>query len=688
MKLFTKSAFKVALTCPTSLYYYGDERYANQNAENEFLASLAEGGFQVGELAKIYCDVLPENDLSELAGYQVPVERTAELLRQDRVNVAEAAFRFENLFVRADVIRKDGNRLDLIEVKAKSWNPETDVFVKTEKKSGRLVVAGDIQMYVYDVAFQKYVVENALREMGIPCEVHAYLMMADKSKIAETDGINQCFRISHKGGRVRVERTAEAVELRSSPPVLTAFDVDDVCAAIYEGSTAERDWLMGGHDFAEFVREKAAWYCNHERHSCDLKPGCYRCPFFATEATAGLLDGYRECWKERAGFTDGDFVRPLLKDLWGGGNTRQRAALFNRGKYFLDGIGVEDIGTPSKPNSKPGLDYCQRKLLQIAMATGRPELIRALSSNLRPSGAYLDVLGLRAEMAEWRYPLHMIDFETTAVALPFYAGMRPYEQVAFQFSHHVIERIDGDYRIRHAGQYINTKKGKFPNFEFVRALKSELEHDAGTVFRYATHENSILNAIRGQLQEGNEPDKAELIAFIETITHRREGGKLIVGSRDMVDLCDVVKRFYYHPAMKGSNSIKVVLPAVLNTSKRIREKYSKPIYGSEIPSLNIKPENAVAWIVRADDGTVENPYKKLPDVSMYLPDGLLKDRTDEEDDNGFTVNNGGAALTAYSMLQFADGRMSDALKEALLRYCELDTMAMVFIWEYFNECVG
>lgn len=57
-KLFTKSAFKVALECPAQLYYYHEpQEYANQNTQDEFLRSLAEGGFQVGELAKIYCGV-------------------------------------------------------------------------------------------------------------------------------------------------------------------------------------------------------------------------------------------------------------------------------------------------------------------------------------------------------------------------------------------------------------------------------------------------------------------------------------------------------------------------------------------------------------------------------------------------------------------------------------------------------
>ena len=44
-------------------------------------------------------------------------------------------------------------------------------------------------------------------------------------------------------------------------------------------------------------------------------------------------------------------------------------------------------------------------------------------------------------------------------------------------------------------------------------------------------------------------------------------------------------------------------------------------------------------------------------------------------------------MAAYSKIQFTDETMTEALRDALLTYCELDTLAMVFIWEYFmNEC--
>ena len=40
------------------------------------------------------------------------------------------------------------------------------------------------------------------------------------------------------------------------------------------------------------------------------------------------------------------------------------------------------------------------------------------------------------KMAGWKFPYHFIDFETNMMAIPFNAGRKPYEQIAFQFSSH------------------------------------------------------------------------------------------------------------------------------------------------------------------------------------------------------------------------------------------------------------
>ena len=54
------------------------------------------------------------------------------------------------------------------------------------------------------------------------------------------------------------------------------------------------------------------------------------------------------------------------------------------------------------------------------------------------------------------------------------------------------------------------------------------------------------------------------------------------------------------------------------------------------------------------------------------------------------LNDGGAALTAYARMQYQ--RMSryerEELSRALLRYCELDTMAMVMIYEGWREMLN
>ena len=679
-KLFTKSAFKIALECPRRLYYaYDSNLYANQDLDDDFLKSLAEGGFQVGELAKVYYGIQGEADIDVL-DYDESVRRTKELFEQENINIAEAAFRYGNLFVRADIIEKKGNEITLVEVKAKSWNPQEDTFLDKKNK-----VRSAIRPYVYDVAFQKYVITKALQEQYPDREyvVKARLMMADKSRNATVDGLNQMFRIcTLENGRTGVDVSPrawdEALPVPERERVLRAFDVDALCDMIISGDVAEQGTLewMEGMAFEPFVAKMSAQYCDRVK-ATDFRLGskCFSCPFHKVPSDApAKLDGYVECWKEKAHFTDADFTKPLIKDL--SGQYIRKGKMVDEGKYFMEELTSDDLARSNGKCSR-GLDHLQRKWLQIAIATGNEDLKKDFGSFLN-EGIYLDKDGLREEMSKWVFPLHFIDFETSGVALPFYKGMRPYEQVAFQFSHHKVEmNLDGDYTVSHADQYINTEKGFFPNFQFVRELKKALEGDNGTIFRYSNHENTILCKIHEQLSVSEEPDRDELMAFIEHIT---KGGE-----REMIDLADAVLKYYYHPLMKGSYSIKVVLPSVLNSSGFIKGKYSQPIYGTSLmPSLNLKEKT---WIEMDSDGvTVKNPYKLLPPIASYID---VSEETVErmELDEAESIANGGAALAAYSKLQFSDTVMTDALRQALLCYCELDTLAMVFIWEYFWHSV-
>jgi hypothetical protein len=95
-----------------------------------------------------------------------------------------------------------------------------------------------------------------------------------------------------------------------------------------------------------------------------------------------------------------------------------------------------------------------------------------------------------------------------------------------------------------------------------------------------------------------------------------------------------------------------------------------PIYGATggTPSKNFKD---MVWWRLANDGTVTDPYKLL--LTQLDGDG------DDAEIEG--INQGGAASYAYLRLQFEDLSLAERLtiEQALLRYCELDTLAMVRI---------
>lgn len=47
-RCLTKSRFKLAMECPTKLYYTEKDEYVNNAIDDPFLLALADGGFQVG----------------------------------------------------------------------------------------------------------------------------------------------------------------------------------------------------------------------------------------------------------------------------------------------------------------------------------------------------------------------------------------------------------------------------------------------------------------------------------------------------------------------------------------------------------------------------------------------------------------------------------------------------------------
>ena len=117
-RYLTKTRFSLALGCPTKLFYTRKKDFTDTKNDASFLLALAEGGFQVGELAKYYHPGGYSIDSLEI---NKAIQETNQLLAKDKVIIYEAAFRFNHYFIRVDVLVKNGNNIELIEVKAKSF---------------------------------------------------------------------------------------------------------------------------------------------------------------------------------------------------------------------------------------------------------------------------------------------------------------------------------------------------------------------------------------------------------------------------------------------------------------------------------------------------------------------------------------------------------------------------------------
>jgi hypothetical protein len=499
-------------------------------------------------------------------------------------------------------------------------------------------------------------------------KITPYLCLVDKTKSATVDGLNQFFRIEKfPNSRTGVRKTFKQVS-QLGENILHQENLSEVVSKIHNGDYTYYNNL----NFQEAVKllseiRMQNYYPNWPAQFST----CKKCEFKKDDSEDGKKkqSGFEYCFKKQYQWTDQDFKKSTIFNVW----DLKDSKLMEQGLLFKSQLTPEDIKYKEATGK---LSRTERQWLQI------------VKERDKDTSEFIDIDGLRAEMESWVYPYHFIDFETSTTPLPFHEGRKPYEQIAFQFSHHIYHE---NGLIEHANEFINITPGEFPNFIFSQHLLDALIHDEGTIFKYSTHENTILNAIRDQLKSSDYEFKDELVSFIETISHPKDkhpdpwevptrlSGN---GSRDMVDLCAIIKKYYYNPHTMGSNSIKHLLPAVLKSSEFIQSKYSKSIEKIRITSKNFTPNHV--WL-QYDNGKIINPYKLLPPLYENMTQDQINDTLSELDN----IADGGAALIAYGKIQYTDMTKQERVEisKSLKRYCELDTLAMVMIFEHLKTLI-
>jgi hypothetical protein len=212
-------------------------------------------------------------------------------------------------------------------------------------------------------------------------------------------------------------------------------------------------------------------------------------------------------------------------------------------------------------------------------------------------------------LSKVRWPLHFLDFEAVNPAVPRWAGTRPFQQIPFQYSLHVLHE---DGRLEHR-EFLDLS-GEDPRPALARQLLRDIPPDGvGTVLAYnASFEGQVLGAL------------AQFVADAGVRGGTGDGESIALGLRALrerlMDLLPVARSAWYHPAQQGSWSIKRVLPTLT--------------------------EGAAS-------------YDDLEDVA-----------------------DGQQAVQAYlrATSPGADAAEVESIRQALRRYCEQDTRAMVALW--------
>lgn len=561
------------------------------------------------------------NEGIEIEGSQEnAISETERYMQLENCVLFEATIKSNDKIVRVDILMKTDNHIHIIEVKAKSHDSEDDMS-NQEKK---------LEKYIEDVVYQYYVVSEKYPDFDYSCS----LLMPDKSKRTEIDSLAGWFNIEFE--------KAQPSEIEELPARQFSVFKRPIVKFKYEGhpqrekyiNQLKSDGILEYRDITKLVKAKV----NDINQRADnflriLKNGitnedfvinknCKSCEF---KISNDPKCGYMECWGDLA------LPDPHIFDLYFGGTLGKNTYLDELIKYCKTSLYDINLDVLFNAKGQTGARG-ERQLIQITNTKTATEWISPEFQNVLNS---------------YIYPLHFIDFETYTGAIPFHRGMRPYELIAFQWSCHTITH-KGAEPVH--SEWIHTDDD-FPNFQFATALMNQIGN-MGTPFMWATHENTVLRTILNQM-EIFEYQNNSLKEWLINITKDSKMGR----DGRLFDMNALTLKYYFHPDMKGRTSIKKVLPAIWNNNTLLHEVYFFKKY-----------------VAKDSEGHIVSPYKTL-----------LGDFG--SDDNEEAVNDGTAAMKAYNDIRFNECLSTpekQELKRQLLQYCELDTMAMVMIANYWG----
>ncbi|HXT70063.1 MAG TPA: DUF2779 domain-containing protein [Vicinamibacterales bacterium] len=609
-RTLSKSDYKIARTCPVKLYFR-ENGYQDNRTGNAYLQLLADGGYMVEALAKAR---YPHGvQLSYGRDPAADFVTTMRRLEAEEVVLFEATLVVGRRMARVDILEKKGRSVRVIEAKAKSFDGSEHwaslstgglgVFRGKRKPHS---VSSEWREKIEDVAYQTLLLQALLPDTSVT----PWLALVDKSKRAKIDGITDLFALEYANGRdgspsVQTARYLGTAEQLADLDLITEVDVSAEVDSLRDEVASSATDFEGRLDdpLGKFLAG-----VNRGSH-------CRDCEFRVENAPSG----FRDCW--------GDLAQPVPHVL----------ELFS-------------VGSAKAPGGEP--------LVEWAVANGRAGLLDVPVDGLAKSDGTVGPVAerqrrqieytrrnevfvgpnLKSYVSGLRGPIYCIDFECSRLALPYHSGMRPYGNVAFQWSCHIVSGLGS--APTHA-EWLNDV-GAWPNQAFADSLRAAIG-DAGPVLTWSGYESHILREIVNDIARFGR-DASEIARWVDDLVRTR-----------VVDLHEWTKNEFFHPAMRGRTGIKYVMDAIWPEDAAMRAQFEE-------------------WTGLPADAS-NNPYASLPPIEIK---GALQN-----------VHEGTGAMRAYQEMMYGSDRHDPAIAAAwsklLRQYCHLDSLSMVLIVEHWRR---
>ena len=451
-----------------------------------------------GNTCRCYVDICNEND--------------------QEINIIEVkattSRKYQDLFFRNTNARKDRISYHLFVKDGNIWHLNTadstvsEVALETfkKKKSVLLNRYSNEGKYPHDLAFQRFVIEHRLRELGDNRPVNYYLAVLNSEYVYDgaVDENGKCLYNDINGQEIITFLNLNEITEEYQPEILKEI-------------ASLESYISTPHDVNNKVDvgKHCAWGENTE---CLFWSHCFQTLRDVPKVnSANKYLGFR-------GFNLG--------------HISDKFQLINEGYYKLDDVPKEWLA-----NEK-------HKIQRDCYDKGTE---------------YIDKEKMQYWFGQLEYPIYHFDFETFGCPLPRFQGEKPYQQSVFEFSLHIERKPNDCDKVKDNFTFLNEENFNDERKELAKAIIDHFEfNEDGTLKGTMLAQGKSFEI--GRLKELAKlfPEySSKLLAICEKsadLLHLLQNNKEMYNGMKNADIFN-----YYHKDLGGGYSIKKTLPILVPT---------------------------------------------------------------------------------------------------------------------------